>query len=631
MPRISRFLPAIAGVLVLLAGPAPAQEVDSLWVREHYAKREVLVPMRDGVRLHTAIYTPKDAAAPRPILFRRSPYGSGPYGADRFGGAAGAWAEFMRAGYIMVQQDVRGRYLSEGVFEDVRPQRTRYAGPADVDESTDAWDAIDWLVRNVPGNNGRVGMYGVSYPGFYTITAGINAHPALRVISPQAPVADWFVGDDFHHNGALYLAHAFHFFSGFGRPRPAPTTQGKPGMEIGTPDGYRFFLELGPLPNVKARFFGDSIAFWDRMMEHPTYDAFWQARNLLPHLRRLPPAVLTVGGWFDAEDLYGPLNVYAHAERQSPGIANHLVMGPWDHGGWGSGPADQLGDVRFGPTGPFYRDSVFLPFFRHHLEDAPDPRLAEATVFETGTNLWRRYATWPPRGVRRRSLYLREGGGLAFEAPPALRGAAAYDEYVSDPAHPVPHIGWISPEMTYEHMVADQRFAATRPDVLVYRGEALDADLTVAGPITVTLHVSTSGTDADWVVKLIDVYPDSTSDPEPNPTGVRLGGYQQLVRGEVFRGRFRNGFDRPEPFVPGRPARVEYVMPDVNHTFRRGHRIMVQVQSSWFPLVDRNPQTFVDIYHARAEDFRAATQRVYRSAALPSRVTVGVLEPGGGR
>jgi putative CocE/NonD family hydrolase len=334
--------------------------------------------------------------------------------------------------------------------------------------------------------------------------------------------------------------------------------------------------------------------------------------------------VLTVGGWFDAEDVYGPFALYHASERQNPGIANHLVVGPWDHGGWGSGPGDQLGDVRFGETGPFFRDSVFLPFFRHHLEGTPDPRLAEAYAFETGTNVWRRYDAWPPRNAQPRTLYLRDGGALAW-GPSASAAADAYDEYVSDPAHPVPHIGWIAPGMTYAYMTADQRFAATRPDVLVYQTPPLEEDVTVAGPVEVALHVSTSGTDSDWIVKVIDVYPDSTSDPDPNPANVRMGGYQQLIRGEPFRGRYRNSRERPEPFVPGQPARVAYAMPDVNHTFRRGHRIMVQVQSSWFPLVDRNPQTFVDTFRATEADFVKATQRVYRSSAMPSYVRFGVL------
>ncbi|HEY0015333.1 MAG TPA: CocE/NonD family hydrolase [Longimicrobium sp.] len=612
-------LPILAGV-----GPAAAQDVDSLWVAERYTKIDTLIPMRDGVRLYTAIYLPKDRSTPRPIILRRTPYSVGRYGSTRFNEAGGTWAQFQRLGYIMVMQDVRGRYMSEGTFDDARPQRTAYAGPRDTDESTDTWDTIEWLTRNLPGNNGRVGMYGVSYPGFYSAVGAINAHPALRVTSPQAPVGDWWMGDDWRHNGALFLAHTFHFHNGFGFPRPAPTAVGRGGFDIGTPDGYRFFLELGPLRNVKARFFGDSVAFWDSLAAHPDYDGYWKRREVAPHLRRMPPAVLTVGGWFDAEDVYGPFAVYHATERQNPGIANHLVVGPWSHGQWGSGPGDVLGDIRFGESGPFFRDSVFLPFFRHHLEGTADPRLPEAFAYETGTNAWRRYDAWPPRGVQPRALYLREGGTLAWDAP-AAAGADARDEYVSDPARPVPHIGWIAPGMTYEYMTADQRFAATRPDVLVYQTPPLSEDLTLAGPIDVALHVSTSGTDSDWIVKVIDVHPDSASDPDPNPANVRMGGYQQLIRGEPFRGRYRNSREHPEPFVPDQPARVEFSMPDVHHTFRRGHRVMIQVQSSWFPLVDRNPQTFVDIFRATEADFVKATQRVYRSARMPSHVIFRVL------
>lgn len=622
-----RLLSVLVLVILPIIAPAhgAAQDVDSLWVAEHYTKVDTLIPMRDGVRLYTAIYLPKDRSRPHPIILRRTPYSVGRYGSGRVNPAGGTWAEFMRLGYVMVLQDVRGRYMSEGTFDDARPQRTSYGGPADTDESTDAWDTIEWLTRNVPGNNGRVGMYGVSYPGFYSAVGAINAHPALRVTSPQAPVGDWWMGDDWRHNGALFLAHTFHFYNGF--PRRGPTTQGRPGIDIGTPDGYRFFLELGPIANVKARFFGDSVAFWDTLAVHQNYDEYWKRREVAPHMRNLPPAVLTVGGWFDAEDVYGPFALYHASERQNPGIANHLVVGPWEHGGWGGGPGDQLGDIRFGQTGPFFRDSVFLPFFRHHLEGTPDPRLAEAYAFETGTNAWRRYDAWPPRNARPGTLYLRERGALAWDAPGA---ADAFDEYVSDPHRPVPHIGWIAPEMTYEYMTADQRFAATRPDVLVYQTPPLAHDVTIAGPIEVMLHVSTTGTDSDWIVKVIDVHPDSASDPDPNPTGVRMGGYQQLIRGEPFRGRFRNSRERPEPFVPGQPARVAYTMPDVHHTFRRGHRVMVQVQSTWFPLVDRNPQTFVDIFRATERDFVKATQRVYRSSALPSYVRFGVLPAGGG-
>jgi putative CocE/NonD family hydrolase len=622
-------------VAALVAAPLAAQAPDSLYVRNNFVKREARIPMRDGVRLFTTIYVPKDTTRRYPVLLRRTPYSAGPYGDTNYVQLGGFLLAIAQQGYILAFQDVRGAFMSEGEFVNVRPQVTTDRGAAPqatdggaalVDESTDSWDTIDWLVKNVPSNNGRVAMQGVSYPGFYSAAGGINHHPALRLISPQAPVADWFIGDDFHHNGALYLVHTFHFFSSFGRPRPAPTTEGRPGMNIGTPDAYRFFLELGPLPNVKARWFGDSIRFWNDIVQHGTYDAFWQARNLIPHLKNMPPAVMTVGGWFDAEDLYGPLKVYESIERKNPGITNMLVMGPWYHGQWSGDAGEALGAVRHPPTGPFFRDSVAIPFFNFVMKDGPDPKLPEALMYETGANRWRRFDTWPPSRVERRSLHLREHGGLSFEPP--LARQAAFDEYVSDPSHPVPYIGYIASRMTIEHMVDDQRFAATRPDVLVYQTPILAEDVTIAGPITATLWVSTTGTDADWVVKLIDVYPDTLSmlNPElPNPQRIRLGGYQQLVRGELFRGKFRNSFERPEPFTPGRVTKVEYELPDVFHTFQRGHRIMIQVQSSWFPLVDRNPQTFVDIYRAKKSDFRKATQRVWRTRTQASRITVGVM------
>jgi putative CocE/NonD family hydrolase len=623
---------------LLAAAPLAAQQTDdTLYVRKNFVKREARIAMRDGVHLFTTIYVPRDTTQRYPILLRRTPYSAGPYGDTNYVQLGGFLLAMAEQGYIIAFQDVRGRFMSEGDFVDVRPQVTTAQGAAPratnggaplIDESTDTWDTIDWLVKNVPANNGRVAMQGVSYPGFYSATGGINHHPALRVISPQAPVADWFIGDDFHHNGALYLAHTFHFFSGFGQPRPAPTPEGRRGMNIGTPDGYRFFLDLGPLPNVKARWYGDSIRFWNDVVAHPTYDAFWKARNILPHLRNMPPAVMTVGGWYDAEDLYGPLKVYQSIEEKNPGITNVLVMGPWFHGQWSGGPGDALGAVRYPPTGPYFRDSIAIPFFNHFMKDGPDPRLPEAIVFEAGANRWRRFDAWPPREVQRRSLHLRESGRLSFDAPSAVRAAA--DEFVSDPAHPVPYVGYVTPGMSIEHMVDDQRFAATRPDVLVYQTPPLTEDVTIAGPITATLWVSTTGTDADWVVKVIDVYPDTlpTLDPELwAPQRIRLGGYQQLVRGELFRGRFRNSFERPEAFVPGRVTKVEYELPDVLHTFQRGHRIMIQVQSSWFPLVDRNPQTFVDIYQAKESDFKKATHRVHRTRAQASRVTVGVLAP----
>lgn len=609
-----------------LAQPAPPEAERRQYVQAHYTKYEYRIPMRDGVRLFTAVYVPKDASQSYPFLLMRTPYTVAPYGADNYLQLPSNLEKFYREGFIFVHQDVRGRNKSEGEFINVRPYVPVKRGPKDIDESTDTYDTIDWLLKNVPGNNGRAGIWGISYPGFYAAMAAIDAHPALKAASPQAPIGDWFVGDDWRHNGALLLAHAFTFFVNFGRPWIEPGRLPSPRFDPGTPDGYDFFLRLGPLRNLDVNLFGTQAGFWKELMEHDRYDAFWQARNFRPHLKNIRPAMMTVGGWFDAEDLLGPFAVYRAAESQSPGAANMLVMGPWSHGGW-MGDGDRLGHVGFGAkTGEFFRDQIMLPFFLHHLKGKEDPKLPEAFVFETGRNQWRRHEAWPPKEAVPRALYLRAGGKLSFE-PPAGDEAPACDEYVSDPARPVPFTDEISPGMTYNYMTSDQRFASRRTDVAVYQTAELEADVTFAGPLQCSLHVSTSGTDSDWVVKLIDVYPGGYPDPSPNPAGVRMGGYQQLVRGEPFRGRFRNSFEKPEPFEPGRVAQVAFVMPDVYHTFRRGHRIMVHVQSSWFPLVDRNPQKFLPIHQAAESDFQKATQRVCHSPQHPSCLQVPVLPP----
>jgi putative CocE/NonD family hydrolase len=619
-------------ILLALAGRAPAQGLE--YVQSHYTKFEYRIPMRDGARLFTAVYVPKDDSVAYPILMTRTPYTVGPYGADRYKTDLGPSPLFGKEGYAFVYQDVRGRYLSEGEFMDVRPHNPK-KGPKDIDESTDTYDTIDWLVKHVPNNNGRVGLWGISYPGFYTAAGMIDAHPALKAASPQAPIADWFVGDDFHHNGCLFLPHAFNFLSGFGRPRPEPTTKSPPRFEHGTPDGYDFFLRMGPLGNADSRYLKGDVAFWREITRHGNYDEFWQARNLRPHLKDIKPAVMTVGGWFDAEDLFGALETFKSVRRNKPVSANHLVMGPWSHGGWSRSDGDALGPVRFNDkTAVYYREKIELPFFQHHLKGKGEDKLPTATVFETGTNRWRRYDAWPPAGAKTKSLYFHAEGVLEIDAPPSPAPAtrdgkrvdSEFDEYVSDPARPVPYVEKVSIGMDKEYMTADQRFAGRRPDVLVYATDPLPADVTIAGPIDVSLIVSTSGTDSDWVVKLIDVWPNELPPPEPNPTALQPGGYQQLLRGEPMRGKYRNGFEKPEPFEPGKPAAVNFTMPDVCHTFRSGHRIMVQVQSSWFPLVDRNPQTIGDIYAATPEAFRKATQRVYRSAERASRVTVRVVE-----
>jgi putative CocE/NonD family hydrolase len=622
-------------VLALLAPAAQGQattakldsaEVNQAYIREHYTKYEYRITMRDGVKLFTAVYAPKDTSTAFPILLTRTPYNVKPYGVDQYPSPRGPMANYAKEKFIFVLQDVRGRFGSEGEFSHLRPHIANKTGPRDIDESTDCFDTIDWLVKHIPNNNGRVGMMGISYPGFYTSASMIDSHPALKCASPQAPVADWFIGDDFHHNGAFYLPHAFHWLSFFGQTLEEPTREPYKPFDYRTPDGYEFYLKLGPLANVQKEHFKGKITFWKELMEHGTYDDFWKARNIRPHLKNIKAAVLNVGGWFDAEDLFGTLQTYAEVERQNPGIVNALVMGPWAHGAWSSGPADHLGNVNFAAkTGEYYREQIELPFLKKFLKEDEKADLPEAHVFETGTNQWRKYDTWPPKNTKELTLHFHPGGRLAIEPPQG--GADAFDEYISDPAKPVPCIPNIAVGMSREHMLDDQRFASSRTDVLVYQSDVLEEDVTIAGPISVQLQVSTTGTDSDWVVKLIDVYSGDFPNPDPNPAGIQMGGYQQLVRGEAMRGKFRNSFEKPEPFEPGQPTAIKYVMPDVYHAFRRGHRIMLHIQSSWFPLVDRNPQKFCDIYHASEADFQRATQRIYRPAENGSQIRVLVLTP----
>jgi putative CocE/NonD family hydrolase len=615
-----RFTPVFA---VLALGVPTVSGQGSEYVKAHYTKYEYLIPMRDGVRLFTSVYVPKDKREKYPIMLDRTPYSVAPYGVDNFRESLGPSEKFGRDGFIFVYQDVRGAWMSEGDFVNMRPQRKTHETSKDIDESTDTYDTVDWLVKNVPDNNGRVGIWGISYPGFYTAAGIINAHPAVKAASPQAPIADWFVGDDFHHNGALYLPHAYRFFEVFGKPRPGPEKPpaGGRGGQGNLPDAYSFFLSSGTLADLNEKYLKYGVPFWNEMMQHGNYDEFWQSRDLRRHLLDIKPAVMTVGGWFDAEGLFGALNTYKTIEKTSPDAYNMLVMGPWCHGCWARTEGESLGNVKFGSkTSWFYRNEIEYPFFAHFLKDKPDPKLPEAYIFETGTNEWHREDAWPPKDTAEKTLYLHSGGKLSFDAP--KDNGPAFDEYISDPNKPVPYIAGQASGMTREHMTEDQRFASTRTDVLVYQTDPLENDIRIAGPPKPRLFVSTTGTDSDWVVKLIDVYPEDYPTPSPNPTGIRMAGYQQLVRGELFRGKFRNGYEQPEPFTPGKVEKIEYVMPDIAHTFRRGHRIMVQVQSSWFPLADRNPQKFEDIYSAKAADFQKATERVYRSSVQPSGLSV---------
>ncbi len=675
-----RMASIVLASVVLLAALLPAQPMgfdreayqkQVEIVKASYVKYEYMVPMRDGVKLFTSVYVPKDAGAGRsyPILLQRTPYSVAPYGPTSYRNVVGPSELCQKEGFIVAYQDVRGRGQSEGEFADIPYHKTKLSGPTDIDESTDTFDTIEWLLRNIPGNNGAVGMWGVSYPGFFAAFGLINAHPALKAVSPQAPMADVGNGDDSYHNGAMFLAANFNFYVFFTpRKKIEPGTAG-PGMNpappvppapqalpakpapqaaaqsprpprwqgFGTPDQYDFFLRLGPLSNA-LKYIGDANPYWNDLVGHTSYDDFWQKRALAPHMKNIKPAVLVVGGWFDAEDLGGTPKLFHALDADRPDGPVALVMGPWTHGGWSRGAGDTVGDVGFGSaTGEYYREKIELPFFVHYLKgqgDGPrspkDGTTPRAWIFETGRNEWRTFGVWPPREAKERSLYLGPGGKLSFE-PPASAGkggadGGGFDEYTSDPARPVPTTGRIGSGMPHDYMTADQRFASQRPDVLVYQSDVLEKDVTIVGPVTPSLLVSTSGTDSDFDVKLIDVYPGTMPDPRPNPSGVRMGGYQQLVRGEPFRGKFRKDMTRPVPFKPGKAELVEFAMPDVCHTFKAGHRIMVQVQSSWFPLTDLNPQTFVDIPKAKASDFRKAVQRVYRGGKSGSRIKVLVME-----
>lgn len=620
--RLSFVLLAVASA----AAGEPAQDANAYSLSEHYTKYEHLIPMRDGVRLFTRVYAPKDDSQTWPILLTRTPYALKPYGSDNYSNPEGTFRALAKDKFILVMQDVRGRYGSEGTYVHMRPFNPA-KGPKDTDENSDTYDTIEWLLKNVANNNGKVGMFGISYPGFYTSMGMIDSHPALKAVSPQAPITDWFMGDDLHHNGAFFLSQNFWFFHFFAQKLEDPLLQDTRPFNFKTPDGYDFFLRMGPLGNSDKLLLKGGSPEWTEFLAHPTYDAFWQARNIRPHLKNVKCAVMTVGGWFDAEDLFGPLETYRWTERLNPGIPNTIVMGPWAHGGWSGEDGDKLGAINFrAKTAVYFREQIELPFFRHYLKGDDKYTPTEAHMFETGTHQWRRFDSWPPKQVAPRTLFFHANGKLGFNKP--ADGIDAFDEYVSDPAKPVPYTLEFNTAYPRSYPVHDQRFAASRTDVLVYETEPLEEDLTFAGPLKATLHVSTTGTDSDWVVKLVDVYPGNFPNPTPNPERLVMGGYQQLVRGDVFRGKFRNSFEKPEPFEPGKVTKIEFDIPDILHTFRRGHRVMVQVQSSWFPLVDRNPQTFVNIPTAKPEDFKKSTQRVYRSEGASSALTVQVLPVG---
>ena len=591
------------------------------WLEASYEKASHMVPMRDGVELFTVVYRPREVTEPLPVMLFRTPYSVGPYEPGEYRNPLGPSAEFDRAGYIFVFQDVRGQFMSEGEFEVIRPLAPTPKGPATADESTDNYDTIEWVLANVDGHNGRVGQWGISYPGWQTVMGMVDAHPALAASSPQASPADMFIGDDWHHNGAFRIMYAFSWLAGNARRRDGPTDARGEAFDYGTDSGYDFFLEAGAASNIDDLYFHGEVPAWNDFMEHDTYDDYWQNQNALAHLDGIRHPILNVAGWFDTEDFYGPMSIYRTIEAGNPGTENTLAAGPWLHGGWRRMLGDHLGCIEFGDeTSITFQREVQFPFFEHHLRGTEGWTPHEAVVFETGTNLWRRHESWPPAGVEPVSLYLRENGMLAFEAPSEAGGA---DSFVSDPDNPVPFSAEERTTLGHLWKVEDQRFASARPDVLVYQSEPLAEDMTIAGPILADIFVSTTGTDSDWIVKVIDVYPDDA--PDSPFCEVPMGGYQMHLAGEIMRGRFRESFEHPEAMVPGEVTPIHIDLRDRYHTFRAGHRIMVHVQSSWFPAYDRNPQQFVDTYRATPDQYVTAGQTVYRSPEHPSRITLGVL------
>jgi len=610
---------------MLLASFAFAQQPnspDADYIKANYQKYEYQIPMRDGKKLFTSVYVPKDQSKKYPIMMDRTPYSVGPYGPDAYKGSLGPSPLFVHDGYIFVYQDVRGRFMSEGIFEEMTPEKEVHKTNQDVDEGTDTYDTIDWLIKNIPNNNGKVGVWGISYPGFFTTASLLSRHPSLVAASPQAPMADLY-RDDAFHNGAFMLVANFGFYPGFtNRQDDKPTQRRGSRLTYGTEDGYEFYLNMGSVKNSNDKFYKDTIRLWNEMLDHPNYDQHWKDRNVLYHLHDIKTAVLVTGGWYDAEDLYGAINTYKTLKKDNPNTPIYFTMGPWVHGGWARGNGDHLGDVDFGgPTGPFYREKIEFAFFSHYLKGT-DMALEPVSAFETGVNQWKTYKTWPPKEAEEKNLYLLPGGKLSFDAPATTN---SFDEFTSDPAKPVPFYDGITLDMQREYMTADQRFAARRPDVLTYQTDVLDKDVTLAGNIWADLKVSTTSTDADWVVKVIDVYPDSAKNNQFTAKGVYMSNYEQMVRSESIRGKFRNDFSKPEPFVPGQVTPVNYELQDILHTFKKGHRIMVQVQSTWFPLIDRNTQQFQDIMKAKDTDFKKATERVYTSKEHPSFLKVRVM------
>ena len=594
---------------------ALGQEKKPNYVAENYTKQEVRIKMRDGLELFTAIYSPKDTSKKYPIVMQRTPYNCAPYGPDQFKRSIAPNETMMKEGYIVVYQDVRGRYMSDGLYDNMRGYIPNKKVKTEVDEASDTYDTIDWLVKNVANNNGNVGTWGISYPGYYASYSLLSGHPALKAVSPQACISDFFF-DDFHHNGA-YLLSYWKVTPLFGPQKTKPTTEAWFKFpNVGTNDDYQFFLNAGPLVNLD-KYYDSSNEFWQQLKEHSSYDEFWQKRGLLQHLKNIKPAVMIVGGWFDAEDLYGPLNTYSTIEKSSKNY-NTIVMGPWSHGDWARNSEKQIiGNINFGDSiSGFYQKNIEANFFRHFLKNngKGENKLPEAYVFDTGRKEWKTYDAWPPKNTEKQQFYLQPQQKLTKNA-----GAVSFEEFISDPKKPVPHSEDIKQQglTPRKYMTDDQRFAARRPDVLVFETDVLAGDVTMAGDILAKLQVATTGTDADWIVKVVDVFPNDEPETKEVQQYLKMSNYHMMVRSEVMRGRFRNSFVNPEPFVANEKTPINVKLQDVFHTFKKGHKIQIQVQSTWFPLIDLNPQTFVpNIFYAKPEDFKKQTHRVYSDSAI---------------
>ncbi len=608
------------------------EEKPDTYIQDNYDKQEVAIQMRDGIKLHTTIYSPKDKSKKYPILMQRTPYSSRPYGADKFRERIGPNIHLMKEGNIIVYQDVRGRWMSEGTYDNMRAYIPNKKTTSDVDESSDTYDTIDWLVKNVENNNGNVGTWGISYPGFYATYSTIDAHPALKAASPQACIGDFYF-DDFHHNGA-YLLSYFRATALFGTQKDTPTdTAWYKLPDIKTKDQYQFFLDAGPLSNLNKYFEYETLDnpsiekddmtddfFWNELKEHPNYDSVWQSKGIIQHLKDIKPSVATmiVGGWFDAEDLYGPLETYKNIEKHNPDNYNTIVFGPWDHGAWARSRGKNIvGNYYFGDSiSEFFQQDIETKFFNHFLKGKgdKDSGLPEAYVYDSGKKDWKTYDNWPPENVTKQSMYLSSDQHLSSDA----RGNTAL-KFISDIKRPVPYSEDIKTVFTpRKYMTDDQRFAARRPDVLVFETEVLEEDLTLAGDIMAKLKVATTGTDADWIVKIIDVHPaDAEEQEEGMQDHLKMSNYHLMVRSEVMRGKFRNSFSNPEPFVPNKQTDVNIKLQDVYHTIKKGHKLQVQVQSTWFPLIDLNPQTYVDnIFKASEDDFKTQTHTVFTSSSI---------------